>query len=42
MSKRSEGGTRGRKGGQLGGGCGGAEAVLEVAALECFLGGAME
>jgi hypothetical protein len=42
VSERSEGGTRGRKRGQFGGGCGGAEAVLEVAGLECFLGGAIE
>ena len=42
MSKRSDGGTRGRNGGQFGGGCGGVEAGLEVAGLECFFGGAIE
>jgi hypothetical protein len=40
--ERSDGGTRGRKGGQFGEGCGGVEAGLAVAGLECFLGGAME
>jgi hypothetical protein len=39
--ERSDLGTRGRKGGQSGGGCGGFDAG-RVAGLECFLGGAME